>query len=157
MLLDHRDRKLLAAMACYQKYRDAAGPWAWAMRKAGKLRYTLWTIVSASDININTRIPASVRFPHLNGVVIHMESVIGEDCFINQQVTIGQVAGSGAPVIGARVYIGTGAKVLGDITIGDDARIGANAVVLRDVPAGATAVGVPARIIPAGERKEKRR
>ena len=51
------------------------------------------------------------------------------------------------PVIGDRVFIGTGAKVLGAITVGDDARIGANAVVIEDVPAGATVVGAPARVV----------
>ena len=67
-------------------------------------------------------------------------------CF--QQVTIG-VGGTkpGAPVVGGNVYIGAGAKILGGVHIGDHARIGANAVVLQDVPRGATAVGVPARIV----------
>jgi serine O-acetyltransferase len=65
---------------------------------------------------------------------------------IMQQVTIGQLAEEYAPTIGSHVYIGAGAKVLGRIVIGDRARIGANAVVLADVPADGTAVGIPARI-----------
>jgi serine O-acetyltransferase len=64
-----------------------------------------------------------------------------------QQVTIGILADHRVPTIGSRVYIGTGAKVLGHVTVGDDARIGANAVVLSDVPPGATVVGIPARIV----------
>ena len=68
---------------------------------------------------------------------------IGEDCWINQQVTIGHT-GSGCPVIGDNVMITCGAKVLGGITVGDGAVIGANAVVIRDVEPGATMGGVPA-------------
>jgi serine O-acetyltransferase len=85
---------------------------------------------------------------HPNGVVIFPGSVIGPNCQIFQQVTIG-VGGSrsGAPVLGGHVDVGAGAKILGGVKIGDHALIGANAVVLQDVPPGATAVGVPARII----------
>ena len=68
-----------------------------------------------------------------------------------QQVTVGQLADGAAPVIGSGVYIGAGAKVLGGVRVGDGARIGANAVVLRDVPAGCTAVGVPAHVIASGD------
>ena len=64
-----------------------------------------------------------------------------------QQVTLGQLAESGAPTVGDRVYIGAGAKVLGNITLGDDVRVGANAVVLENVPSNCTAVGNPARLI----------
>jgi serine O-acetyltransferase len=86
-------------------------------------------------------------------VVIDGSVDIGRDCLINPWVTIG-LSGSRrwgfdarGPVIGDRVYIGTGAKILGPITIGDDVRIGANAVVIDDVPGGATVVGAPARVV----------
>ena len=77
--------------------------------------------------------------------------VIGTNCTIFQQVTIGDVRrcgqeGKPVPVIGNNVEIGAGAKVLGGIRVGDGAKIGANAVVLQDVPPGAIAVGIPARI-----------
>lgn len=84
--------------------------------------------------------------PHPNGVVIHPDAVIGPNCLLFQQVTIGQSAG-GVPVVGGHVDVGAGAKVLGFISIGDHAIIGANAVVLCNVPAGATAVGVPASVV----------
>jgi len=72
---------------------------------------------------------------------------IGANCHVHQGVTIGwDYRGERAPIIGDDVFIGAGAKVLGAITVGDGARIGANAVVTVDVPAGATAVGVPARL-----------
>jgi serine O-acetyltransferase len=73
---------------------------------------------------------------------------VGRNCWINQQVTIGFTRPEDRPTIGDDVFVYAGAKVLGDVTIGDGACIGANAVVLDDVPAGATAVGVPARILP---------
>lgn len=69
---------------------------------------------------------------------------IGDNCWINQQVTVGHT-GKGCPVIGNNVMITCGAKVLGDITVGNDAVIGANAVVIRDVEPGAVMGGVPAR------------
>ncbi len=85
--------------------------------------------------------------PHPNGVVIHPAAVVGANCLIFQQVTIGQGSRPGLPIIGGHVDIGAGAKILGGISIGNHAKIGANAVVLQDVPEGATAVGIPAQII----------
>jgi serine O-acetyltransferase len=73
---------------------------------------------------------------------------VGANCWINQQVTIGFDRPDARPVIGDDVAVHAGAKVLGAITVGDGARIGANAVVIADVPPGCTAVGVPARILP---------
>jgi len=80
--------------------------------------------------------------------VLDHRCIIGDNVRIDQQVTIGIRWDEGvAPIIGNNVRIGAGAKVLGSIRIGNNARIGANAVVLTDVPDGATAVGVPAKII----------
>ena len=78
--------------------------------------------------------------------------MIGPNCPLFQQVTIGFGGPkSGLPVLGGHVDVGAGAKVLGGVRLGDHCRIGANAVVLDDVPAGATAAGVPARIIRAAD------
>lgn len=84
--------------------------------------------------------------PHPNGIVIHPAAVIGPNCLIFQQVTIGTVDGSAEPVIEGHVDIGAGAKILGGVRVGAHAKIGANAVVLIDVPAGRTAVGIPAKV-----------
>lgn len=87
---------------------------------------------------------------HHMGVAIHPRAVIGDDCIIRQNVTIGMLRPAdraSVPVVGNRVDIGAGAQILGKVCIGDDAVIGANAVVVRDVPAGYTALGNPARIV----------
>jgi serine O-acetyltransferase len=82
------------------------------------------------------------------GVVIHARAVIGRDVSIGPGVTIGGRNGLfEVPRIGNGVEIGNGAKILGPVNIGENAKIGANAVVLIDVPAGATAVGIPARLV----------
>lgn len=82
------------------------------------------------------------------GVVIHRRSIIGENCEISHQVTIGGRGGFyDVPVVGNDVFIGPGAKLLGPIKVGDGAIIGANAVVLADIPAHAVAVGIPARVV----------
>ena len=93
---------------------------------------------------------AGVPFlPHgLNGIVISDRAKIGKNCTILQQVTIGvRNFHGGAPTIGDNVLIGAGAKVLGEIFVGNGSKIGANAVVLEDVPEGATVVGNPGRIV----------
>lgn len=90
-----------------------------------------------------------VVIEHQGAIVIHGNAVIGDDCVIRQGVTIGNrrlEAPYDAPQLGTRVNVGAGAKILGDVIVGDDAVIGANAVVLDDVPAAAIAVGVPATI-----------
>lgn len=92
---------------------------------------------------------------HFGCIVIHGESVIGDDCSVRQGVTIGNRSGNTpleAPVIGHRVHIGAGAKLLGKIVVGNDVDIGANAVVLKDVPENHIAVGVPA----VNKQKSKR-
>ena len=90
------------------------------------------------------------RIDHFGGIVISGDAVFGDDCVIRNGVTVGlRYAGQrGAPTVGNRVDIGAGAKILGPIQIGDDVLIGANAVVLIDVPSGSIAVGVPARVLP---------
>lgn len=144
------DTKLIKAIHTYQKGRDGSGLAARVICNWGKLQHLMWSVISGSDISREAKIARTVRFPHLTGVVIHQDAVIEDNCLIMQQVTLGQVADGGAPHLEAGAYAGTGAKILGAVRIGAGARIGANAVVLQDVPAGATAVGVPA-VIKAGK------
>ncbi|MCB9883543.1 MAG: serine acetyltransferase [Planctomycetes bacterium] len=101
------------------------------------------------EIPCEAKLGRRVRVDHHGGVVVSGDAVLGDDVILRNGVTIGlKTTGvRGAPRIGSRVDIGAGAKILGPIEIGDDVAIGANAVVLQDVPPGCLAVGVPARIL----------
>lgn len=105
--------------------------------------------ICGAELNPNGDIGKNVSFIHnANGVMLGGGYSIGNNSTVYHQVTIGVINNkSGSPQIGKNVFIGAGAKILGPIVIGDNAKIGANAVVLCDVPENATAVGVPARII----------
>ena len=139
-------RSLLASIRTYQRCAGSKSPWCILGKFLAVLRHRFWSVVTGTDIPLNSRIAGGLQLPHPNGIVIHPDSEIGPNCMIFQQATLA-VGSDGAPRLGGNVLVGSGAKLLGGIRIGDDAQIGANAVVLRDVPAGATAVGVPARLI----------
>ena len=111
--------------------------------------YSIWSMIAGMEISLACQIDGGLFIPHPNGIVIHPQATIGPNCLIFQQVTIGDGGSkSGVPCIGGHVDIGAGARLLGGIRVGNHAKIGANAVVLQDVPEYATAVGIPARIIP---------
>ena len=107
-------------------------------------------ILTGIDLPCEVQIGRRLVIEHFGGIIISGDTVLGDDVVIRNGVTIGlkHTGIAGAPVIGNRVDIGTGAKILGNITIGDDVAIGANAVVLQDVPPNSIAVGVPAVIKP---------
>lgn len=145
------------------------GLWAMAVYRFGNWRYRIPNrVVRApfsmlykmlkvfSEILTGIELPCEAtlgrrfRIDHFGGIVISGDAVFGDDCVIRNGVTVGlrHTGHRGAPVIGNRVDIGAGAKVLGSIRIGDDVAIGANAVVITDVPSQSIAVGVPAKIRP---------
>jgi serine O-acetyltransferase len=145
------------------------GLWALAVYRYGRWRYTIrWRWVRMpfsflykvlkpiSEILTGIELPCEVtlgrrlRIDHFGGIVISGDAVFGDDCVIRNGVTVGlrHTGQRGAPVLGNRVDIGAGAKILGAIRIGDDVQIGANAVVLTDVPSNSVAVGIPARVLP---------
>ena len=107
------------------------------------------------EIHPGAKIGDRVFFDHAMGVVVGETAEIGDGCTIYQGVTLGGTSlYKGAkrhPTLGRDVVVSAGAKVLGGFEVGDGAKIGSNAVVIKPVPAGATAVGIPARIIPAKE------
>jgi len=141
-------KRLLASIRSYQYWRSRYGLLAASMRRIAVLRHVFWSVVTGADIPLNTTIGGGLGLTHSNGIVIHPDSIIGINCLIFQQVTIGTGGKKpGVPMIGGHVDIGTGAKILGGVRIGNCVRIGANAVVLDDVPDNCTAVGIPARII----------
>jgi serine O-acetyltransferase len=102
------------------------------------------------ELPYTAKIGQRVIFEHQHGIVIHGNAVIGDDCIIRQGVTLGNKTLDrpyDAPTLGNRVNIGAGAKILGAVSIGDNSSIGANAVVLKDVPANAIAAGIPAKVM----------
>lgn len=107
----------------------------------------LWTGI---EIHPGATIGHRLVIDHGMGIVIGETAVIGDDCLLYQGVTLGGTGkdqGKRHPTLGNNVLVGSGARVLGPFTVGDNARIAAGAVVLREVPPGCTAVGVPARIV----------
>jgi serine O-acetyltransferase len=107
-------------------------------------------ILTGIDLPCEATVGRGFRIEHFGGIIISGDAVMGDDVVIRNGVTIGlkKIGEPGSPVIGNRVEVGAGAKILGRIHIGDDVQIGANAVVIRDVPPGHMAVGIPARNIP---------
>jgi serine O-acetyltransferase len=102
------------------------------------------------SIPYNTRIGPGIYIGHYGGIVVNDGVVIGSDCNINHEVTIGVKYGGknpGVPIIGDRVYLGPGCKVIGGVRLGNDVAIGANAVVVDSVPDSAVAVGIPAKVV----------
>lgn len=105
------------------------------------------------EIHPGAKIGERVFFDHAMGVVVGETAEIGDGCTIYQGVTLGGTSlykgTKRHPTLGQNVVVSAGAKVLGGFEVGDNAKIGSNAVVIKPVPAGATAVGIPARIIPS--------
>lgn len=102
------------------------------------------------DLPYSVKLGERVVIEHSSGIIVHGNAEIGDDCILRQGVTLGNRyldKPLDAPCLGERVNVGAGAKILGAVKIGAGAQIGANAVVLDDVPPGATAVGIPARLI----------
>lgn len=101
------------------------------------------------ELPYSARVGRHVVIEHQGGIVIHGNTVIGDYCTIRQNCTLGirrLNAKGDAPILGKQVDVGAGAVILGCVQLGDGAKVGANAVVLEDVPAGALAIGVPAAI-----------
>jgi serine O-acetyltransferase len=110
--------------------------------------FRLAETITGISITKATRIGGGLRIHHFGNIVVHPEARIGNCCTIRHGCTIGhRRAGGPLPVIGDDVELGAYAQVLGGIKVGNGATIGALSLVIEDVPAGATAVGIPARII----------
>lgn len=141
-------KKLLKTIRDYQKYSTGNNALVKLKRKYAVLRYRVWSVITAADIPLNADIEGGLLLPHANGIVIHPKTIIGVNCLIHQQVTLGVKRGEyGAPKLMGHVDVGAGAKIIGSITIGKHALIGANAVVTKDVPDYAIVAGVPAKVI----------
>lgn len=118
-------------------------PCAWFINRHQQIRFGI-------GISYKSRIGPGLYIGHQGGIVVNEQVVIGKNCNLSQQVTIGVSRRGervGVPVIGDNVYIGPGAKIFGKITIGNNAAVGANCVVTKDVPENGVVVGIPGKVI----------
>ncbi|TSA20572.1 MAG: serine O-acetyltransferase [Betaproteobacteria bacterium] len=124
--------------------------WGWGLKWLARFLAHLGRWLTGVEIHPGATLGRRVFIDHGMGVVIGETAEIGDDCTLYHGVTLGGTSwqkGKRHPTLGKGVIIGAGAKVLGPITLGAGAKVGSNAVVVKDVPAGATAVGIPARIL----------
>jgi serine O-acetyltransferase len=134
-------------------HRRAHWCWTHELKWLGRFISHMARWLTGIEIHPGAKIGSCVFFDHAMGVVVGETAEIGDGCTIYQGVTLGGTSlykgTKRHPTLGRNVVVGAGAQVLGGFTVGDGARIGSNAVVVKPVPAGATAVGNPARIIQA--------
>jgi serine O-acetyltransferase len=129
-------------------HKVAHGLWRRSLRLPARFTAHLGRWLTGIEIHPAAKIGRRLIIDHGMGVVIGETAVIGDDVYLYHQVTLGGTSserGKRHPTIGNNVIVGAGAKILGDITVGDGARVGANAVVVQPVAPGETVVGIPAR------------
>lgn len=128
--------------------RRRRGPVRWALGKVYQAAYLVTETLTGITLPKTATIGPGLRIWHFGNVVVHADAVMGANCVLRQGVTIGNRYDDGpAPVLEAEVDLGAYAQVLGGVRIGRGAKVGAMSVVLTDVPAGATVVGAPARVV----------
>jgi len=135
-------RQLVLSIRRYQKWKIRSSLFSSLICRVSILQHHFWSIVAGADIPITCQLAGGLLLRHPNGIVIHPKAKIGPNCTLFQQTTV--VSGV---EIGGAVKIFAGAKIVRPIKIGNHAIIGANAVVLQNIPDGATAVGIPAHIV----------
>src|ERR1700733_5286704 len=160
---DPAARSSLEVLLCYPGVHAVVwhrlSHWLWEQEFRLLARFSSQIARWLTGIEIHPAAKLGRRFviDHGMGVVIGETAEVGDDCYFYHQVTLGvarTMGGKRHPTVGNNVIIGAGAKVLGPITVGDNARVGANSVVLKNVPADTTVVGMPARPV---DRKLPRR
>ncbi len=154
---DPAARNRLEVITCYPGlhavwlHRASHGLWNLGFKWIARLLSMVSRWITGIEIHPGAKIGRRVFLDHGLGIVIGETTEIGDDCTIYQGVTLGGTSlykgVKRHPTLGKGVVISAGAKVLGGFTVGDGARVGSNAVVLKEIPAGATAVGIPARIL----------
>ena len=151
---DPAARSRLEVLLCYPGlhavllHRLAHGLWQRHFYLLGRFTSHMARFLTGIEIHPGAQIGRRVVIDHGMGVVIGETAILGDDAYLYHQVTLGTAStskGKRHPTIGRNVILGAGAKILGDIVVGDGARVGANAVVVADVQPGQTVVGIPAR------------
>jgi len=161
---DPAARSTFEVMTCYPglhavwMHRVAHWCWTHGLRWLGRLTSHLSRWLTGIEIHPGATIGRRVFIDHGMGVVIGETAEVGDDCTIYQGVTLGGTSlyrgEKRHPTLGKGVVVSAGAKVLGGFTVGDGAKVGSNAVVLKEVPAGATVVGVPGRIVEHSDKAQ---
>jgi serine O-acetyltransferase len=139
-------------------HRVAHRLWRWRFYWLARFVSHIGRWLTGIEIHPGAQIGQRVFIDHGMGVVIGETAVIGDDCTLYHGVTLGGTSwnkGKRHPTLEANVVVGAGAKILGPITVGAGAKIGSNAVVVKDVPQGATAVGIPARIVEQAQQQQR--
>jgi serine O-acetyltransferase len=161
---DPAARSTWEVLTCYPGlhaiYMQKLAHWFWSrgLRWFGRATSHFARWLTGIEIHPGALIGERVFIDHGMGVVIGETAEVGDDTTLYHGVTLGGTTwnkGKRHPTLGKGVVVGAGAKILGPITVGDGARIGSNAVVVRDVPAGATVVGVPGRIVEESTTEQK--
>ena len=137
----------LWALAAYRLRRAGRVGWAWPLRFAGAVLAFFVRLWSGIWLDPEAEIAPGLYIGHYGSIYVGPGVRIGRFSSIGQMCHLSASLGGGAPRIGQRVYLGVGAKVIGPVEIGDDAAVGANAVVLEDVPPSAVVAGNPAQVI----------
>ena len=163
---DPAARHALEILTCYPGvhavlvHRMSHKLWRFGFKWAARLLSHIARFLTGIEIHPGATIGRRFFIDHGMGVVIGETAEIGDDCTLYHGVTLGGTTwekGKRHPTLENGVVIGAGAKVLGPITVGANARIGSNAVVVRDVPANATVVGIPGRVVQAVDEKFRQR
>ena len=159
---DPAARSVFEVITCYPGFHarlmHRAAHWLWFAGLKWLARFVshLCRFLTGIEIHPGATIGRRFFIDHGMGVVIGETAEIGDDCTLYHGVTLGGTSwkeGKRHPTLGNGVVVGAGAKILGPITIGDGAKIGSNAVVVKNVPAGATAAGIPARILDGASKR----
>ena len=141
-------------------HRVAHWLWGWGLKWLARFVSHIGRVLSGIEIHPGAHIGRRFGIDHGMGVVIGETAEIGNDVTLYHGVTLGGTTwnkGKRHPTLADGVVVGAGAKILGPIRIGEGAKVGSNAVVVRDVPARATAIGIPARIVEPGRDEERQR
>ena len=163
---DPAARSTWEVVTCYPGFhallfhRVSSRLWYWNFKWAGRFLSHIARCVTGIEIHPGAKIGRRFFIDHGMGIVIGETSEIGDDCTLYHGVTLGGTTwekGKRHPTLENGVVIGAGAKVLGPLNVGANARIGSNAVVVRDVPANATVVGIPGRVVQAVDEKFRQR
>ncbi len=163
---DPAARSVWEVLTCYpgfhalQLHRISHRLWGWGFKWLARLLSHVTRFLTGIEIHPGATVGRRVFIDHGMGVVIGETAEIGDDCTLYHGVTLGGVSwnqGKRHPTLGKGVVVGAGAKILGPFIVGDGAKVGSNSVVVKAVPAGATVVGIPARVVEASSQGEAAR